>query len=59
MTRAAREIDEIEITPAMLLAGVRAYFRWDRSEEDPECMVAEVFHDMLVASGNSKFIFND
>lgn len=44
----------IEITPEMFLAGVRAYLRWDQSEKDPECMVAEVFYDMSVASHNPK-----
>ena len=41
-----RPVDEIEITPETLLAGVRAWEQWNYGEEEPEGMVAAVFFAM-------------
>ncbi len=37
---------ELEITPDMILAGVKAYELWNYEKEDVECMIASVFLTM-------------
>jgi hypothetical protein len=38
-----------EITPEMLLAGVRAYQAWNYEKEEIEGLVASVFYEMMKA----------
>ncbi len=37
---------EIEITDAMMKAGILAYSNWDRRFEDSECLVYEIYEAM-------------
>lgn len=41
--------DNERITPAMLLAGVKAYLEWNEGKEDAEAMVAAVYYSMIDA----------
>ena len=41
--------DEIEITPAMMLAGLEAFTEYDRRFEDPEDAVARIYEEMVKA----------
>jgi hypothetical protein len=48
MRRPTRKITrKIKITPKMLRAGVDAYLRWDKDQEEVEALAAEIFflHD--------------
>lgn len=42
-------LTEIEITPEMIEAGVRAYYDCDRRVFDPESLVAVIFEEMAIA----------
>jgi len=41
--------EEIEITDAMIAAGIQAYCRWDRRVEEIDGLVIAVFEAMLAA----------
>ncbi len=40
-------VDRPRLTMEMVRAGVRAFRKWNEANEEPECMVAEVFLSML------------
>jgi hypothetical protein len=41
---------DVDITPEMLRAGVTAFLNWSYENEEPECLVAEIFFAMTKAA---------
>jgi hypothetical protein len=41
---------DIEVTPAMLRAGYRAFRKWEPSREEIEVLVASIFFEMMRAA---------
>lgn len=48
--RPVETLEEIEITPEMIEAGLTAYCIFDRTEDPAEQVVCEIFHAMALAS---------
>jgi hypothetical protein len=44
-----RDTDEIEMTPAMIVAGTRELARWSVADDLPENVVAAIFAEMISA----------
>ena len=45
----SKDVRNDRITPAMLRAGVDAFKKWDRREEEPEVLVASIWYALRKA----------